>query len=326
MMAGKIGAKQQKRLSNNEIIFLKKILGERFVISYKEIKIVEKYFGIFWRAIKRRAKVSNFKIESGYSWNELQELESFKTKRYLWFNCINCGCLVQTVLGKFLFRKKHIQVCKKHYFEKYVFTKEWRDANSKAQLISQNKPEVIEKHRNNSRQMWINGGDTLRLLVATKVKARFLDPAYREMWSKKSSEKWQNPLYREKQLKATQAKNGITDDGLKYASLAEFAFVLWQKSLNRVIKRYDGSGIEYKLDDGSQHRYYPDFIIENCIIEVKGEYWYGLHKDVVDKKSEACKEYCKSAGLYYRLVFQRDIPNKFRIAAKALHEVKKKNN
>jgi hypothetical protein len=323
-MAGKIGVKQTLCLSNEQLEDLRLMLGDRFVMSQLEAASFQKRHDLSLSAVIRRANVSNRKLSAGYSWDEFKNEKNPVGKRYLTFKCVVCNRRVEMLVVKFVSRKQQEPVCKEHYFDSFVFTPEWRKRNSQAQSIAQNKTETIEKHRKNSTQMWIDGGENLRASVAQKTRERFANEAYRDAWSESAKQKWQDISYREKVIgKGKWSKTGISD-GVTYASLAELAFVLWQRSIRHNVKRYDGVGISY-LFMNKQHRYYPDYIVDGNIIEVKGEYWFRKNKELVETKSEACKKYCGIIGIGYRLVFSRDIPREFYKKAKEEHASKVKD-
>ena len=53
----------------------------------------------------------------------------------------------------------------------------------------------------------------------------------------------------------------------------ELCYYIYMRDNGFTIKRYSGEGFEY-LVNGNLHRYYPDFEIENTLIEIKGSHFF----------------------------------------------------
>lgn len=86
--------------------------------------------------------------------------------------------------------------------------------------------------------------------------------------------------------------------GFYCASTYELAFVIYCLDHDINIKRYDGFyNYTYK---GKQHRYYPDFIIDNTIYEIKG-FW----TELVDIKAAAVKD------REIKILYRKDLKNIF---------------
>jgi hypothetical protein len=320
-MSGKHGAKQKTVLTEEQKSELRHVLGDnRTVLSLDETSGIIKRWGLSWSAIRRRSVASGISIRTGYSWSEFVSETNPKTKRFIFFECCVCGSLVEMLVCKFTMRKKLEPVCKEHYFQLFVYDDEWRHKNSAAQLIAQNKAYVREQHRYNTTQMWIQDRERLVQINRRGIEKRFSDSKYRRNWSESIKARWQDPTYRAKINGKGKWKHVGAYSGIQYDSLTELAFILWQLEIGSGVRRYDGIGIQY-VYDGKVHGYYPDFFVDpNVIVEVKSQYWYLKHREIVEEKSSACVEYCKLNGLSFRLVFCRDIPYLYRKKAKQIHE------
>lgn len=301
--------KQKICLTEEQLLFLEEFLGKRKTVCSDEAKILQAKFNLSWNALARRANVSKRKLIAGYSWAEFikSTCAGLIKKRYIWFNCKSCSILVEMQLAKFLARRVQCQLCKHHYFETCVFTEEWKQKNSKSQIISQNKPETIEKHRTNSRKMWTD--ENRRLSMTENIKKR-----------------WEDVNFREKVIgKGKFSKHGIYKD-ITYASLAELSFILWMNDNGRKIKRYSGTGISYFLHENESHKYYPDYVLDDVsLVEVKSKYWFEKHRELVEIKSEACRQFCHLNGKEFKFVLMSDIPVEFYKKAKIIHETQKQS-
>lgn len=81
--------------------------------------------------------------------------------------------------------------------------------------------------------------------------------------------------------------------GIYCGSTYELVWVIYQLDHNIEFSRYDGY-IEY--DNG--RKYFPDFIANGCIIEIKG-----YHNNDVDLKVEACK----NADMDIKVLYKQDL-------------------
>ena len=194
---------------------------------------------------------------------------------------------------------------------------EWRQTQSELQTIAQNteqaksrnrasqkrrfqNPEVIEQYREIGKELWTRKG-------------------YRKNVTSKLREKWKDPEYAERCAYSGRSKYQGTYEGMLYQSLTELAFILWKAD---VVQRYDLGPIAYEMDDG-WHSYYPDFIIGNAIIEIKGSLkgYFGRPEraELIRIKQKAAEQFCKTLGLSYRITVGKEIPKKYHTLARRLH-------
>lgn len=274
--------KEQKNIVNN---IKTACLTEEIVKSYLE------QWGISWFSFKRRVRKSGIGKQFAYSWNDWlnkPKIHSKYNKNNLYFICL-CGVECVILVYNFYKRKHQKPLCKNCYREKYCYDKEWREKNSKAQLISQNRPETLKKQR-------------------AAQKRRHAMPGMKEKYRKIGLKLWEDKNYRNKVIKNSSiAMNGIYR-GITYQSSYELAFIMWSQQKGYKIKRFDLDGIPYKWN-GKTHHYYPDFIInDNRIIEVKGKGGlYKRYKKLCEEKNKALKQWCIVNGYYDRLVFDTDL-------------------
>jgi hypothetical protein len=59
-------------------------------------------------------------------------------------------------------------------------------------------------------------------------------------------------------------------DGVLFNSNYELAFYLYCKGIGKNITRYKGDPIKYLDPNGKEHNFYPDFIVDGEITEIKG--------------------------------------------------------
>lgn len=130
-------------------------------------------------------------------------------------------------------------ICRKCSLAYAVGSDEWRNKNSKAQFIAQNRPEVLEKQRASQK----------RLME-------------------------EDPLYAEKRSSKSYISGTIR--GFRFDSSWELYFLAycWTNPMIDSIVRYEGS-IDYFDSYGIKRKYFPDFIVkyadgEQKVIEIKG--------------------------------------------------------
>lgn len=168
-------------------------------------------------------------------------------------------------------------ICRKCSLKFATNSDEWRDSNSRAQYIAQNRPEVLEKHRR---------------------------AQYRLMKS--------DPLYAEKRCSKSYISGTIKR--FRFDSSWELYFIVycWESKDISSIERYNGS-IEYIDQQNKMRKYYPDFIVnytngKKKIIEIKGAKKY---KNYHEKFNAARRKHglnyivyeeadLKEMGIYFR--------------------------
>ena len=245
-MAGIKGAKQKRKLSKDEqqqvYAMLKRDGTQLLTLSHlKELKMNRVTY-------MRRANVTSFNVVVGYEWSDVEDL-SASSKSRVGFICEVCGKSVITPLG--CIRKRRIpslRYCGQCYLKFNANTIEQRIKNSEAQKIAQNRPEVIVKHRENTRRMWQDPNSAIR-----DCRCQPYSGTYKS---------------------------------IRYDSLLELAFIMLSLESGSTIRRYDGAGIKY-IHNKKERLYIPDFVVDEFfIVEIKGHHRH-YDSIVVDLKRRA---------------------------------------
>lgn len=272
----------------------------------------------------RRASVSKFKIRIGFDWDEYRS-DIHSSKALVQIRC-SCGINKVIIANKLMSRKHREQLCTKCYARKYIYDNPtWRANNSAKQLISQNRPETVAKHSENSRLLWVGErGDAMRAAQFRTVSK----PEYKDKMAQIMRNKWASDKnYRAKvNGKGVYCHNGIYQQTISYDSKLELAFLLWCSDNEKNVVRCEFSIPYVDPEDGKEHDYYPDFIIENnSIIEVKGQRWIDASPNTYKAKIEALMNYCIDRGLSYRVVLDGDL-KAYAKRATEYHETQKQKN
>lgn len=317
-MAGVKGAKQAAKLTDEQIALLKVLQAEDNVSILTQYHVDR--LGLSRLTIMRRAHAAGIPLRFGVKFCDFDE--NTPGRDIVSLRCTQCGEEYLREAYRLHKRKFQIELCGKHYVPYITRTDEWRETNRQAQLIAQNRPDVKAKQREAQRKRFAAGGEELRDRYRKIGKKLWEDDDYRVRQTVAAYKNWDNPDYRDRVISKSKAQYHGVYNGIKYSSLVELSFILWQKSLSNHIKRFDDVGIEYYDVTGRRRKYYPDFVMTMTIVEVKGSgRWYQLHKENVRLKHEALKKYCKANNLQCRIVFDRDIPNlkTWRKKAKEIH-------
>lgn len=118
--------------------------------------------------------------------------------------------------------------------------------------------------------------------------------------------KWQQPIYRKKIMKHLRKNGGYRKgsgrgksgyyDNIYFDSTWELTFYLYNKYKKYKINRCKDNFVYYFL--GEKHKYFPDFIIDNIIYEIKG-----YHTEVDSLKIDAVKK----TGKQIKVLYKKDI-------------------
>lgn len=73
-------------------------------------------------------------------------------------------------------------------------------------------------------------------------------------------------------------------DGRFFDSSYELKYYIWLKDHNIEFEFHNKTYFRYKRQDGSTHRYYPDFYVNGQYIEIKGEFWWNSEKECLINK------------------------------------------
>ena len=172
-------------------------------------------------------------------------LPSLRTKKKIRFVCQECNNEDVMAINSMHLRKicGIKPICKRCSLKYATSSDIWREHNSKAQLIAQNRPEVIKKQRDAQ----------LRLIKS-------------------------DPLYAEKRCSKSYISGIIR--GFRFDSSWELYFLVhcWNDDKILDIQRYNGY-IDYFDNSGVKRKYYPDFVVtyssgKKRVIEIKGSKKY----------------------------------------------------
>ena len=188
----------------------------------------------------------------------------------------------------------------------------WKKENSEAQLIAQNKPEQKKKNsegvkrwRSNpeNQKKWI---DSLSFLYTDE---------YREKQRQGTLKRWQDPEYRKMMDGVTKghyhtACHGIfhskISGDIHYESSYELLFLFLKDLENKVVERFDLK-INYYYNN-RERNYYPDFICEDVIYEIKSHTIANKDIEEIKVKKEAAESFVNDSDIYkgYKLFFEED--------------------
>jgi len=198
-------------------------------------------------------------------------LKELRTKKLIRFICEICGKEDIRSLNEMKNRKicGYRPICRKCALVFAVNSDEWIKNNSKAQLIAQNRPEVLEKQR--------------------QAQIRLME---------------NDPLYVEKRASKSYISGII--EGMRFDSSWEMFYIGYciKNPDIKSIKRYVGK-IEYIKNNGCKSFYYPDFVVKfkngkSKIIEIKGSKKYNHFHE----KFNAAK---KKWGVNYIVYGQKEL-------------------
>lgn len=193
-------------------------------------------------------------------WSDFVKYKNTYTssKLYVHFKCSVCGqdgkCRWDHLTNRKYFPEEPI--CNKCIIHKTTSTAEWRLVNSKAQLIAQNRPDVIKKQKDAQKRIMKTEGE----------------------------------LYIEKRINYKIRLTGYYNN-IFFASSYELSFMYWANKHN--IKFGRSCDIIKYYSHGKERRYFPDFWMKTgkkYLIEVKG-----FKNELVYDKKKAAIEYVKSA-------------------------------
>lgn len=274
-------------------------------------------------AFARRATVTNFNVRIGYAWEEY-EPGVHSTKALVQLRCTRCASVHVMLAQKLLARRHQVQVCPKCYSKHHLYDEEWRAKNSTSQIVAQNRPETLERHRENSRAMWV--GDYGEMMRAAQ-KRTVSDPAYKAKMAKVMRDKWaSDPDYRDRVSGRGVYKHvGLYDCTTIYHSKLELAFLLWCAESGKQATRCNFSVPYVDPVDGKEHDYYPDFIVDDAIVEVKGQRWIDASPPTWQAKLDALTSWCVANEKSYRVVLDRDL-RAYTKKANEYHEAQKQDS
>jgi hypothetical protein len=250
--------------------------------------------------------------------------EVFKnSKIFVNFDCENCGLNSKSRLDKTINRKFFSlkPICSKCIGKKVTNTFEWKNTNSEAQKIAQNKPETKTRMSEIVKKRCSN--IEYRKKMSDTSKKVWKKEGYKKKMSDLVLKRWENPDYAQKVIE-NKKKSGIVGYYKKifYDSGYELAFLLKEESeqgsLNHV-KRVDFF-IKYKDKEFKERSYYSDYIKnDEYLIEIKG-YGPWVDLDNLDNKNKSAREWCDINNKKFRVVEYKDFGSFWYSQARRKHK------
>ncbi len=143
------------------------------------------------------------------------------------YNCKICNAPGKSRLAHIIQRKffKSEPICSKCIEREVSKTNEWKNTNSIAQLIAQNKPEQVEKNKQAQIERFKN--PEARIKASEASKKNWENSEYREKLVKIAQDKWKNPEYAKNVIEKSRnsQKCGMYKE-VYYNSSYELAFLL----------------------------------------------------------------------------------------------------
>lgn len=274
-------------------------------------------------AYARRSTLSGFEFKTGFDWDEY-EWGKHSAKARVQIRCIYCNMVYIALARKLFMRQHRVEACPKCYARHHLYDDGWRARNAASQSIAQNRPETIEKHRANSSALW--RGSHGEIMRAAQKKA-VSNPVYKANMAKVMRNKWaSDPAYRDRvNGKGVFKHSGVYDGTIRYHSKLELAFLLWCVDNRKHVQRCEFSIPYIDPNDGLEHDYYPDFIVDGVIVEVKGQRWIDVSPLTYRSKIESLSRYCIMNDMAYRVVLDSDL-KAYTKKAYAYHEAQKQSN
>lgn len=189
-------------------------------------------------------------------------------------------------------------------------SEEWKNVNSEAQLIAQNRPGQREINSISVKKVWESDkADKWRNGIIKHNQSE----GKRLKIKKASSRLWQTKEYRKMMLDKFEGFQGVSgvfyskySGKLRFDSTYELFYAFVQDLNGKKLKRFKGE-IKYVMDD-KERGYRPDYIVDNSIIEIKSKWImekYQTLKEITLKK-EAAIEFVKNNNFDNFFIFMED--------------------
>jgi len=94
----------------------------------------------------------------------------------------------------------------------------------------------------------------------------------------------------------SKARSKYVFDDINFDSGAELAYYIWLKD-NGISFEYHPKAITYVDNDNVERKYFPDFLVDGKLHEIKGDYWWKNASDEKRKTVEKCVD---------KILFKRD--------------------
>jgi hypothetical protein len=317
--------KPQPGLTDNQMTLVSSALKAdgSLIVTQRLWKQLQPQLEMNELAFARRRTASKFDVVSGFDWDEY-EWGKHSTKALVQIRCIHCPTVYVGMAKKLFSRRHKVQACPQCYVDRYLYDAAWCAKNSASQLVAQNRPEVLEKHRENSRALWV--GEHGKVMRDAQLKV-VSDPAYQANMARIMRDKWASDVgYRDRVSgKGIYKHTGVHEGVTVYHSKLELAFLLWCADNGKQVARCELHIPYVDPEDGREHDYYPDFVVEGAIVEVKGQRRIDAAPTTYRAKIEALAQFCVVNGLSYRVVLDRDL-KAYAKRASAYHEAQKQDS
>lgn len=285
--------------------------------------VCDSYFdlsdGAIYKAIKKHRKILCSKCKDAKKLIGISLEDAIKIKgNKLWkgkvkFTCKICNENTEYEYCKLAKRKygKLEPICKKCILKYATNTEEWKNKNSAAQLIAQNKPEQKIKNSLAVREA-CKRPDVIKRKSEAMKKAYANSEEYRMKNIEHLRKIWTNQKSLEKQQLWNRFTSGyvvIENEPLFFNSGWELVYIRYCVENKIPIKRCKEQ-IPY-MYKGKNRLYYPDFVIEKdgkkIIVEIKGR--YNGSSELVYPKMEAAIKFIKTTNKYddYVIYFKEEL-------------------
>lgn len=269
---------------------------------------IQPYLGISEKAKpKKDGKLRNIIVIK----KEIPFKEAFKNKlkknckAVISGNCVVCNKEFKMNWNKLVLRKfsGDKEICQKCSLKFATNTDEWREKNSKAQLIAQNKPEVLKKMSDSVKK---SKTEDVKKRTSETMKKVWKTDKYIKNQKQKHLEGMQkaynNPESLYKMIHKNRFYTGWYESkwgDIFFASSWELAYIIYCENNENIIhleKCMDW--IKYKDSSGKTRKYNPDFKIKTIygeyVIEIKGKLAYNNKENYVFLKADASKRFYKN--------------------------------
>lgn len=283
-------------------IFIRSMKYEKLIcpICQKEFKSLNSH-------IHFKHKLSIQEFLSKYPNTKLVS-ESIKQK--VSKSCKNSGC------GKWMKGYKFSDKRKKQYSEMNsgkdnpFYGKKHSDKTRK--LMSDNHADFTGK--NNPLVKWLNKDEKNKEEYSQTMKDAWSDPEKYPMLCKRNSESIKKAILNGNHNPYSNCLHGWFESKkfnkkFYYQSSYEFVFLEFCEKSDKVSSLQNVNfSIPYKDDDGKEHNYFPDFVVNGkIVIEIKPKNMLDYNNNL--KKIEYAKKFCSVYGYEYKLLMEKELDN-----------------
>lgn len=235
-----------------------------------------------------------------------------------------CVCEKKHSVSVKILKKRKIEETKNMFFcsslcatKKVSQTKEWKETNSIAQKkvqclesVKQKNREGVLRSRKNP-EIWKRWHDGVIKNASSQKYRDNMSLVLKEKW--KNSEDYRNNVLNS-QKKPYKNTSGVfisnNSGDIFFESLLELFYLFFMDLNGKKVERFNDK-IEYSLD-GKNRFYFPDFLVDNNIVEIKSYYFLREDRKLeeINEKIKSALKYIKNSnGVYkdYFLITEKEI-------------------